>query len=344
MKNKYIDLRSDTVTFPTDAMKDVSFAAMLGDDVYGDDPTVNKLEKYTANKLGKEAALFVPSGTFGNQLAIFTHTSRGDEVIVGDNSHILIDEVAAAAVISGVQLRTFTLQAGNRLPFNEIENLYRLDDIHFPKTGLICLENAVSSGRVIPIDDMKQLHEWAKEKQIPIHLDGARLFNAAVALGVEASEIATQVDSVNVCLSKGLCAPIGSILVGNKEFIDRARKNRKLMGGGMRQVGIIAAPALYAMEHMTERLKDDHDLAKYLAKQLSQFNNITVDIDNVDINMVFFSIELYDLSEDEFISEFTKQNIKINGSEDGKFRFVTHKDVDKDDVDKVIAVFGKIFA
>ncbi len=202
MKNKYIDLRSDTVTLPTNAMKDVSFAAMLGDDVYGDDPTVNKLEQYTANKLGKEAALFVPSGTFGNQLAIFTHTSRGDEVIVGSNSHILIDEVAASAVISGVQLRTFTLKDGNRLPFDEIKSLYRLDDIHFPRTRLICLENAVSSGRVIPIDDMKQLRHWASDKNIPIHLDGARLFNAATSLGVDASEIAAQVDSVNVCLSK----------------------------------------------------------------------------------------------------------------------------------------------
>ncbi len=342
--HKYIDLRSDTVTVPTDAMKDMSFSAMLGDDVYGDDPTVNKLEKFTANLLGKEAALFVPSGTFGNQLALLTHTLRGDEVIVASNSHILIDEVAAASVIAGVQLRTFTLQDGNRLPMNEINSLYRLEDIHFPNTGLICLENAISNGKIIPLEDMKELRAWATNKNVPIHLDGARLFNAAIAMGVEAREIAAQVDSVNVCLSKGLCAPIGSILVGNKKFIDKARKNRKLMGGGMRQAGIIAAPALYAIEYMTSRLKEDHDLAKYMAQRLSKIPRIDVNIDDVHINMVFFSMDLGDVSEDDLIGQLATKKIKINGSEDGMFRFVTHNDIDKSDVDLVVDMLQEILA
>ncbi len=339
---KIIDLRSDTVTKPTEEMKKSSYDAMLGDDVYSDDPTVNELEEYSAKLLGKEDGLFVPSGTFGNQVCIMTHTKRADEIIVADNSHILIDEVGASGVISGVQLRTFTLENGNRLPFKQIDNLYREDDIHFPETGLICLENAVSSGRLIPLEDMKKLKKWANEKNIPIHLDGARLFNAAIALNVSAKEIAEQVDSINVCLSKGLAAPIGSVVVGNREFIKKARKNRKLLGGGMRQVGVIAAPALYALKNMISRLQDDHDNAKYMANRLSEIPEINIDINAVEINMVFFSINLKNISEQMLVENFKKKNILINGSEDGKFRFVTHNDIDKKDIDTMIEVFKKI--
>ncbi len=340
--NKIVDLRSDTVTMPTEEMKNVSFEAILGDDVYSDDPTVNELEQYAAELLGKEDAVFVPSGTFGNQLAILTHTRPGNEVIVASNSHIIIDEVGAAAGIAGVQLRTFDLIDGNRLPFEQIDRLYREDDIHFPETALICLENAVSSGTVVPLEDMAKLKKWADSKGIPVHLDGARLFNAAAAMGVDARQIADQVDTLNVCLSKGLCAPIGSIVVGSKEFVDRARKNRKMLGGGMRQVGVIAAPALYALKKMVGRLQDDHKLAQYLADELSKIDGVTVNKDEVQINMVFFSVDLKNITEEQFVAGFAEQNIKINGSEDGKFRFVTHNDVDKEGVDRSLEVFKQL--
>lgn len=333
---RYIDLRSDTVTMPTDEMREAIAKAAVGDDVYGDDPTVKRLEKIAAEKTGKEAALFVPSGTFGNQLAILTHTRRGQEVIVGEDSHIVIHEVGASAVIAGVQLRTLETKKGAMFP-QDVSQAIREDDIHQPETGLICLENAHGSGAVVPLEIMKEIKEIGESHSIPVHLDGARIFNAATALNTEAKEITKSCDSVMFCLSKGLAAPAGSMLAGSKAFIDRARKYRKLMGGGMRQIGILAAPGIIALEKMTDRLKEDHEKAKYLGEELSKLPGVKVNKEKLDINMVFFKIQENYVKENDLIEKLYEKNIKINGIiEEGEYRFVTHIDVSKEDIDFVI--------
>ena len=319
---KDFDFRSDTVTMPTDAMRKAMFEAVVGDDVYGDDPTLIELEKLSAKMLGKEAALFVPSGTFGNQLAILTHTRRGEEVLLGDACHIVMHEVGAAAVISGVQLRQVPTAHGS-MKITDVERMIRVDDIHYPDTGLICVENAHSSGKVIKLSEMKGIYEVAQKHKIQVHLDGARIFNAAHALGTNVKEIAKYADSIMFCLSKGLCAPVGSMLVGTQAFIDKARKNRKLMGGGLRQAGFLGAAGIVALEQMVDRLEVDHDMAKLLAEKLSDIEGVKVLDERLDINMVFCEIKLKD-SEEKFVAQLLSEGIKINGSEDGEFRFVTN--------------------
>jgi threonine aldolase len=333
----WIDLRSDTVTQPTKEMREAMAYAEVGDDVYGDDPTVNQLEKLASSILGKEAALFVPSGTFGNQLAIMTHTQRGDEILLGEDCHIMMHEVGAAAVLSGVQTRCFPTTRG-KIDSNLLEKMIRSDDIHFPNTGLICLENAHSCGSVIPIQNMNDVFDIAQTKNIPIHLDGARIFNASLALGVNVKQIAQYGDSINVCLSKGLCAPIGSILAGNYEFINKARKNRKLMGGGLRQAGILAAGGILALTKMVDRLEEDHDCAKFLAEQLNEIKGCQVIQQQLDINMVFFTLPESIISEEDLVTCLMTKKIKANGQEDGKYRFVTHNGISKKEIDYVIQV------
>jgi threonine aldolase len=331
----FIDLRSDTVTQPTPAMRTAMANAPVGDDVYGDDPTINQLEKLVCQLLGKEAAMFVPSGTFGNQVAIMTHTKRGDEILVGDACHILMHEVGAAAVLSGVQIRTFPV-SGNRIDVHELERMLRGDDIHFPDTGLICLENAQSSGQVIPLSNIQEIYELAHDHDIPVHLDGARLFNAALTLGVNAKEIALFSDSVNVCLSKGLCAPVGSLLLGTRSFIKKARKNRKLMGGGLRQAGILAAAGIIALTDMVARLETDHQNARYLANRLEEIESCIVQRDRLDINMVFFTLAESVITESQLVTGLLQRNIKISGQENGEYRFVTNNDITSDDIDLII--------
>lgn len=338
---KFIDLRSDTVTMPTDEMRQAIANAEVGDDVYGDDPTVNKLEKLAAEKLGKEAALFVPSGTFGNQLAIITHTKRGQEVIVGKDNHIVVHEVGASAVIAGVQLRTLETSKGVMSP-KDVKSAIRPDDIHEPETGLICVENAHGCGAVVPLSILKEIKEIAKSNSIPVHMDGARIFNAAAALGVDASEIAACCDSVMFCLSKGLAAPAGSMLAGSKEFINRARKYRKLMGGGMRQIGILAAAGIIALEKMTDRLQEDHENAKYLADELSKLPGVSVMRDRLDIDMIFFQMGENIIKESVLIEKLYEKNIKINGAEAGEYRFVTHIGISKQDIDYVISCMKEL--
>jgi len=328
-------MRSDTVTMPTVEMRKAMFEAEVGDDVYGDDPTINALEKLSAEIVGKEAAMFVPSGTMGNQLGVMTHTFRGDEVILGENAHIAVHEVGATAVLSGVQLRT--IKSSDDILYPElIQKAIRFDDIHEPRTGLICLENALANGTVVPLDVMKKIFEIAKHHQIPIHLDGARLFNAATALGVSAAQIVQYTDSVQFCISKGLCAPIGSMLAGTKAFINKARKNRKLLGGGMRQAGILAAAGIIALEKMTKRLEEDHENARYLGKRLLEIPGVELDLEKIHINMVFFKLNRPSFNPDVLVSKFFEKGIKINGEEGGLFRFVTNNDVSKKDIDFVI--------
>lgn len=336
-----IDLRSDTVTHPTPAMRQAMANAVVGDDVYGDDPTVHELETLAARLLGKEAALFVPSGNFGNQLALFSHCQRGDEVILGDDCHIVWHETGGAAVIAGVQLRTIASQNGT-LPAAEVAKRIRVgEDIHWPRTGLICLENAHSNGRVIALADMAAVWDVAQQHGVPVHLDGARVFNAAVHLGCDVRDITRYCDTVMCCLSKGLAAPVGSILAGPAAFIARARKNRKLLGGGLRQAGVLAAPGLLALTDMVTRLPEDHANARYLAEQLAALPGVAVNLDDVHINMVWFRLPAA-LDSSRLMAALADANIKANGPEGGMMRLVTHWQLGRNELDRVIAVFRSV--
>lgn len=340
---KLVDLRSDTVTHPTPEMRKAMYEAEVGDDVYGDDPNVNKLEELAACISGKESALFVPSGTMGNQLAVFTHIKRGDEVILGEDCHIVEHECGAAAVISGANLRCITTyrHEDNKectgkpgtMKLEEIEAAIRKEeDLHYPATGLICLENAHSWGTVHPLSYMEKIYILAAKYKIPIHLDGARLFNAAEHLKVKPVEITKYADSVMFCLSKGLCAPIGSMLAGRKEFIKAARKKRKLLGGGMRQAGILAAAGIIALQDMIKRLSEDHENAMLLASLLVEIPGIKLYIKDVDINMVFIDVSATGKNATELSDYLNKAGIKINGGGDKIVRFVTNNGVNRNDI------------
>lgn len=340
---RYIDLRSDTVTQPTQAMRDAMYVAEVGDDVYGDDPTVSKLESLAAELLGKEQALFVPSGTMGNQLAIMTHTRRGDEVICSDEAHILVHEVGAAAVLSNVTLRQLHFENG-MFETGMIEHAIRSEDIHEPPTSLICIENALSNGRVLPRQTMAEIYAVAQRRGLPVHLDGARIYNAAVALGLPVKELTQYADTVSCCLSKGLCAPVGTMLAGSAAFITRARKNRKLLGGGMRQAGILAAAGILAMTHMADRLQEDHDNAKYMARLLQDIPGVTLDMDSVEINMVWLRVDAPEDTLNNVQARMLRRGIKINGIMEGMFRFVTSNDVSRADVETAVRVFAEVLA
>jgi len=338
---KFIDMRSDTVTWPTEEMRKAMAVAEVGDDVYGDDPTVNKLEEMAAQILNKEAAMFVPTGTMGNQLAVFTAINRGDEVIIAEDNHIVVHECGAAGVISGANLRCLPSNKG-MVDLKLLDRTIRFgEDIHEPKTGLICTENAHSTGVVHPLSYMKELYEIGRKNNIHVHLDGARIFNAASYLKVEASEIARYADSVMFCLSKGLCAPVGSMLVGTKAFIDAARRKRKLLGGGMRQVGILAQAGIIALEKMTKRVHEDHENARYLAELLKDIPGITVNTDDVHINMVFFQIEK-PVSGEYITCELKKEGILANPPDKGTMRLVTHYYIKREHIEKTVQVLRRI--
>ena len=338
---KFLDLRSDTVTQPTTAMREAMYHAEVGDDVYGDDPAMKELEEYTAELLGKEAALFVPSGTFGNQLSLFTHCRRGDEVILGDDCHIVAHEVGAASVIAGVQLRTLAGCKGQLDP-SEVRAKIRTEDIHYPSTGLICLENAHSDGTVIPQQNMAEIYGIAYDHGIPVHLDGARVFNAAAYLKVDVKEITQYCDSVMLCLSKGLCAPVGSMVAGSRSFIEKARKCRKLMGGGMRQAGFLAAAGLVALREMRDRLTEDHVNALLLGRELAKIPGIHVFLEDIQINMVFFDMRETGTDADEVVNYFLSKGIKINLPENGIMRFVTNYWVKREDISYIIQTMKEI--
>ncbi len=335
---KYIDLRSDTVTKPTQEMLNAMINAEVGDDVFSDDPTMNELEVLVAKKLGKEAGVFIPSGTFSNQLALFTHCNQGEEVIVDQFAHIVQHESGASPIISSVQL--FTLESEMGIwNLEKLEKMIKKRTISTTQTKVICLENAYN-GRALPLDYFAKVKKIADKHNLIIHLDGARIFNAALALGVDVKEVAKYANTVSVCLSKGLCAPVGSVLVGSKEFVKKARLKRKIMGGGMRQVGILAAAGKIAIEKMSKRLHEDHKNAIYMEKLLREIPNIIIDENQRDINMVFFNIDddrKYDLEEYLF-----KNGVKILGYEDG-FRFVTHNDLSKSEIKTAVNLVKNFF-
>jgi threonine aldolase len=336
---KFIDLRSDTVTKPTKEMREAMVNAPVGDDVFSDDPTANELEALVAKKLGKEAGVFCPSGTFSNELALFTHCQQGDEVILDQFSHIVQHESGASPIISGVQL--FTLESDMGIwDLNKLERMIKKRTISNTETTLISVENTFN-GRVLPLDYMEKVYNIAKKHNVTVHLDGARIYNAATSLNVDVSVIAKYADTVSVCLSKALGAPVGTVLAGSKEFCDAARLKRKVMGGGMRQIGILAAPAIIAVEKMSKRLHIDHENAAYMEELLREIPGIEIDETQRDINMVFFTID------DERKAGLSKyllaHGVKILDFE-GFFRFVTHYDICKEEIKKAIDLVKEYFA
>ena len=343
MINGKIDLRSDTVTIPTAKMRQAMYEAVVGDDVYGDDETINALEHLAAERFGKEAALFLPTGTMSNQTAVFTHVrNRGDEVILPDNCHIVVHEAGAAAIIAGAQLRTVQ-NVNGEMPLDIVEQYIRKDptDIHQPATALITYENADSDGQVRSVAYMKSVWELAKKYDLPVHIDGARIFNAAAYLDVDVKEMAQYADSISVCLSKGLCAPVGSVLVGDQAFIDLARRKRKILGGGMRQAGILAAAGIVALNEMTDRLKEDHENAAYLAQRLKEVQGLEVYQERRQIDMVFFRLKGYPLDSAQLVNYLAEHDVIINGEDNGMMRFVTHAYVSREEIDTVIALMKK---
>ncbi len=323
-----MDFRSDTVTKPTEEMRQAMATAQVGDDVYGEDPTVNRLEELAAEKLGKEAALFVTSGTQGNQIAVLTHCRAGDEVLLEAESHIFLYEGGAASALAGVQTRPLSGNRGAMDPI-QVKKALRGEDIHYPYSGLICLENThnKSGGKIVPLENMRAIYEIAREKRVPVHLDGARLFNAAVGIGQPVTAFTQYADTVQVCLSKGLSAPIGSVLAGSQSFIREARKWRKRLGGGLRQVGVIAAPGIIALERMVERLAEDHAHARMLAEGLAAIQGLEVDIEGVETNIVLCDIKGTNLSNEEFLERLKAEHVLAVPFDEGIIRFVTHREI-----------------
>jgi threonine aldolase len=325
-----IDLRSDTVTWPTLEMREAMANAPVGDDVYGEDPTVNELEAEVAAKLGQEAGLFVPSGTMSNTTAVLTHCGRGEEMIVGREAHIFRYEAGGSSALGGVHPNAIDVQPDGTLPLDAIRRAIRSDNEHFPRTRLICLENTQGTigGTPITAAYTAQVGEIAREYGLRLHIDGARIFNAAAALGTTAKALTADANSVSVCLSKGLCAPVGSVLVGSKDFIKEARRTRKLLGGGMRQAGILAAAGLIAIRDMTERLAEDHANAHALAEGLAAIPCIQIDLGSVKTNMVYFElVEGAPISPESFSERLRKDyNIYMNPYPGYRFKFraVTH--------------------
>ena len=340
-----IDLRSDTVTKPTPEMREVIKNAEVGDDVYGEDPTVNQLEEESARILGKEAGLFIPSGTMGNLAAIITHCNRGSEIILGDRAHTFLFEVGGIAALGGIQTHILPNQSDGTLRLDDIRGAIRTNDIHDPPTQLITLENTHNrcGGAVLNPEYSQEVGQIAKANQLKFHLDGARIFNAAVALDIDPAVLAKPADSVMFCLSKGLGAPIGSILCGDAKFIQQARKIRKMLGGGMRQVGLIAAAGLYALENHLPLIKDDHRRALELARGLSEIDGLILMNEVPPSNMVYVQFnEEVSLSVNDIVGKLRKRGILVGRESEAQLRLVLHLWISDEDVQKVIQGFGDI--
>jgi threonine aldolase len=325
-------------------MREAMAEAEVGDDVYGDDPTVNKLQEKAADMLGKEAALFVPSGTMGNLLALLVHCSRGEEVICGDKSHIYVNEAGGMAALGGIFPHPVPNQKDGTLRLEDIRASIQPDDSHRTITRLVCIENTqnICGGVVLSVEYTKQVGQLAKEHGLNLHIDGARIFNAAAALGVDIKELVAPADSIMFCLSKGLVAPIGSMLVGSKDFIARAHRLRKMLGGGMRQVGVVAAAGLVSLEKMPGRLKQDHARAKNLYEGLKQVQGLRLEAQPAS-NMVYFTLaDHIQLTENQIIAEMKKYGVMVDWSAPRQFRLVTHYWVDDAGVDRTVKAFGEV--
>jgi threonine aldolase len=343
---RILDLRSDTITKPTPAMRQAMAEAEVGDDVYGEDPTVNRLEAMTAELLGKEAALFVASGTMGNLTAVLSHCGRGDEVILGDRCHIFRSEQGGAAALGGVHPMAIRNQPDGTLELAEIEANIRGDNEHYPVTKLVCVENTHNfcGGRVLPVDYMDAVGDLAHAHGLKVHVDGARLWNAAVALGVAPARLVRNADSVSVCLSKGLAAPVGSLVAGDKAFVARARRMRKVAGGGMRQAGILAAAGIVAITEMVERLSDDHANAKALAHGLAALDGIAIDPDAVETNLVFFELTRADLTPAQLVNGLAAHGVQLSASGGRRLRAVLNYHITAADVEHILDAFRTTLA
>lgn len=333
MTERVVELRSDTFTRPTPAMRRAMAEAEVGDDVWDEDPTVDRLEALAADMMGKEAALFVTSGTQGNLVALLSHTRRGDEVILGDRSHIFVNETAGAAVVGGLQLRALPNRDDGRLRPDEISAAIRDDDVHHPRTGLVALENTHNAcgGAVLRPEEIAEVAGIARGAGVPIHLDGARVFNAAVALGIPVARIVAPVDSVTFCLSKGLGAPVGSVLCGTRPFIAEARRYRKMLGGGTRQAGVLAAAGLVALDQHVARLAEDHANARLLAEGLARIPGVAVDPGRVETNIVFFDAADTGISAGEIIQRVLPSGVRLAGN-GSRFRALTSYEVTREDI------------
>lgn len=330
---KVIDLRSDTVTAPSPKMRQAMAAAEVGDDVFGEDPTVNRLQQKIAELFGKEAALFVPSGTMGNEIAVKCHTRPGDEVICEAGCHIYNFESGAAPFLSGVQFRPLNGQRGV-ITVEQVQEVLNPPADHFPRSSLITVENTHNSagGTIFPLNELERLYTFAHKRSLKLHLDGARIWNAAIAAGIPVKEYARHCDSISVCFSKGLGAPVGSALAGSLEFITEAHRLRKLFGGGMRQVGILAAAALYALEHNLDRLHEDHRNARFFAGALAEIPGIKLDLETVQTNIVIFEVAGSGRSVTEIVQKLKEKGVLVVPFGSARIRAVTHLDVNREQI------------
>ena len=340
-----VDLRSDTVTRPTQAMREAMYRAEVGDDVFGEDPTVNELERRAAELSGKDAALFVPSGTMGNQIAVAAHTSPGHEVICEEHSHVVLYEMGSLARFSGCLARTVPTSNGI-LEWPTIRSRVRGASDHFRGTGLISLENThnYAGGRVYPMETLRSIRTESSAAGLPVHMDGARVFHAAAALGVELREIAATVDSLTFCLSKGLGAPVGSLLTGNQDFIAQARLVRKALGGGMRQAGVLAAAGLVALEQSPANIPAAHADAKFLAESLATIPGVSVNPAEVETNIIFFDISDTGMTNAEFTGSLRESGVLVLGLAPGRIRIVTHQDVDRAGCERAVEAIAETCA
>ena len=343
---KIIDLRSDTVTLPTDEMRQAIFRADLGDDVFSEDPTTNLLEQRTAAIMGKEAALLVASGTMGNLVCTLTHCRRGEEVILGDKAHMFLNEAGGMSALGGIHPHVITNQDDGTMHLEDIEAAIRGDNVHFPRTRLICLENTHNRcyGAALTPAYMASVADLAKRHNLALHLDGARIFNAAVLLKVDVREFTRHTDSVSFCLSKGLSAPIGSIVCGSKKFISEARRTRKVLGGGMRQSGIIAAAGMIAVEKMVGRLAEDHANARILAQGIGQIPGLSLKLANIHTNIVYFDLVHEKIAADDLVRQSGNQGLKFLRTDAKRFRMLTHYGIEKNDITAALDILKAVTA
>jgi len=345
MSNEFIELRSDTFTRPSQEMRKVIAEAEVGDDVFGEDPSINELQKMAAEIFGKEEALYVPSGTMANQLSLKSHTQPGDEVIVEESAHVYNYEGGGPAFVSGLVIRALKGKRG-AFTVDQVAGRMRPKQPHFAPVTLICFENShnYAGGAVFPLENLKEISGFARKNNIRTHLDGARIFNASIASGVPVKEYAKQVDSLSFCLSKGLGAPVGSLILGTGEFMEKAHKYRKILGGGMRQAGILAAAGIYALKNNIDRLKEDHDKAKKLAQAIEEIDGFSICYDGiVETNIFIFEINRPDLTNQKVVDVLNDNGVRVLTAGPGKIRAVTHLDVSHEEIDTAIGIMQKAF-
>lgn len=343
--NKIIDLRSDTITLPTEEMREAIANAELGDDVFQEDPTVNKLETQAEEIMGKEAAIMVPSGTMGNLASLLTHCERGTELILGDKSHTFMYEAGGISAFGGIHSRQLHNNDDGSIDLEEIKNAIRVDNVHFPRTSAISLENThnLCYGSPISVEYINSVANIAKENGLKLHIDGARIFNAAAALNVNVKELVKDVDSVTFCLSKGLSAPVGSVVCGSVEFISKVRRIRKALGGGMRQAGIIAAAGLVSLEKMIPQIKDDHKNAQLLSEGISKIDGLNIDLNNVKTNIIYFGLKSNRITGKQLVSKMENLGLKFFETSPNRFRLVTHYGITSVDIEYTLKKFSDLF-